>query len=91
MPQLEEMIDKRNERKCQFAEVLKQVNSISMELSGFTESSLDVMCIDESDLSLKKLDDLRSQLLMLQRKKVFFSFSAFLVVVLKSTWKLIAT
>lgn len=77
MPQLEEMANKRNERKSQFSEVLKQINSISLEIAGSTEKNLNVMCVDDSDLSMKKLDDLRSQLLLLQKEKVFFSSSTF--------------
>ncbi|KAK6142887.1 hypothetical protein DH2020_023235 [Rehmannia glutinosa] len=69
MPQLEDMKKKRNERKSQFAEVLKQINSISKELSGSTEDNLTTMVIDEHDLSMKRLDDLQSQLLLLQREK----------------------
>lgn len=77
MPQLEEMKRKRNERKSQFSEVLKQINSISLELAGSTEKNHNIMCIDDCDLSMKKLDDLRSQLLLLQKEKVFFSSSTF--------------
>ncbi|KAK6142903.1 hypothetical protein DH2020_023251 [Rehmannia glutinosa] len=69
MPQLEDMKKKRNERKSQFAEVLKQINSISKELSGSTEDNLTTMIIDEHDLSMKRLDDLQSQLLLLQKEK----------------------
>ncbi|XP_042011446.1 65-kDa microtubule-associated protein 3-like isoform X2 [Salvia splendens] len=69
MPQLEDMREKRNERKRQFSEVLKQINSISMELAGSTETSLVEISVDESDLSIKKLDDLRTQLLLLQKEK----------------------
>lgn len=72
MPQLEEMTKKRNERKSQFSEILKQINSISMQLAGSTESHLDIS-IDESGLSMKKLDDLRAQLHMLQKEKVLSS------------------
>ncbi|KAI3449137.1 hypothetical protein Pfo_005802 [Paulownia fortunei] len=69
MPQLEDMKKKRNERKSQFAEVLKQINSISKELSGSTEENLNTVVIDENDLSMKRLDDLRNQLLLLQKQK----------------------
>ncbi|KAL0309153.1 UNVERIFIED_CONTAM: microtubule-associated protein 3 [Sesamum radiatum] len=61
MPELEDMKKKRNERKGQFAEVLKQINSISTELAGSTEENLNTIVIDESDLSMKRLDDLRSE------------------------------
>ncbi|KAL1540119.1 65-kDa microtubule-associated protein 3-like isoform X1 [Salvia divinorum] len=69
MPQLEDMREKRNERMSQFSEVLKQINSISMELAGSTETSFVEISVDESDLSIKKLDDLRTQLLLLQKEK----------------------
>ncbi|KAL0339361.1 UNVERIFIED_CONTAM: microtubule-associated protein 3 [Sesamum angustifolium] len=69
MPELEDMKKKRNERKGQFAEVLKQINSISTELAGSTEEKLNTIVIDGSDLSMKRLDDLRSQLLLLQEEK----------------------
>ncbi|PIN15460.1 hypothetical protein CDL12_11895 [Handroanthus impetiginosus] len=69
MPQVEDMKKKRNERKNQFAEVLKQIHSISKELAGSTEENLKTIIIDESDLSMKRLDDLRNQLLSLQKEK----------------------
>ncbi|XP_075477724.1 65-kDa microtubule-associated protein 3-like [Primulina tabacum] len=66
MPQLEDIKKKRNERKGQFAEVLKQINIISKELSGSMENKV---IIDEGDLSLKSLDDLQNQLCLLQKEK----------------------
>ncbi|KZV23864.1 65-kDa microtubule-associated protein 3-like [Dorcoceras hygrometricum] len=66
MPQLEDIKKKRNERKGQFAEVMKQINIISMELSGSMENKV---IIDESDLSLKSLNDLENQLRLLQKEK----------------------
>ncbi|KAL3615601.1 hypothetical protein CASFOL_041262 [Castilleja foliolosa] len=69
MPQLEGMKRKRDERKSQFAEVLKQINIISKELSGSTDEKLTTVVIDEHDLTTKRLDDLRSQLLLLQKEK----------------------
>ncbi|KAL3829580.1 hypothetical protein ACJIZ3_018382 [Penstemon smallii] len=82
-PQLEDMKNKRNERMNQFSEVLKQINSISKELSLSKEGNVKtILAIDESDLSLKKLEDLQNQLLLLQKekserlKKVFNQLSA---------------
>lgn len=69
MPQLEDIKKKRNERKGQFAEVFKQINIISKELSGSMENKA---IIDEDDLSLKSLDDLQNQLCLLQKEKVRF-------------------
>lgn len=72
IPQLDDVKRKRNERKSQFAEVLKQINGITMELAGSMEENIGLMVMDESDLSMKRLADLRNQLLLLQKEKVFF-------------------
>ncbi|XP_073061403.1 65-kDa microtubule-associated protein 9-like [Primulina eburnea] len=69
MPQLEDMKKKKTERKGQFAEVKKQINCILKEFSGSTEEILDTLVIDDSDLSLKKLEDLQNKLLLLQKEK----------------------
>ncbi|XP_051132439.1 65-kDa microtubule-associated protein 3 isoform X2 [Andrographis paniculata] len=70
MPHLEAMKKKRNERKSQFVEVVKQISSISDELGGTEKRNLDTIVIDENDLSLKRLDDLRNKLVLLQKEKV---------------------
>lgn len=71
IPHLEAVKKKINERKAQFADVLKQINRISNELSGTVEENPNKIAIAENDLSQKKLDDLRSELLRLQKEKVF--------------------
>ncbi|GER26393.1 microtubule-associated protein 65-4 [Striga asiatica] len=69
MPLLEDMKKKRDERKAQFSEVLRQINCIAKELSGSIEDNFSATVNDEHDLSMKRLDDLRSQLTFLQKEK----------------------
>lgn len=69
-PQLQEMQKRKNERKNQFTEVLEHINNISKELCSTSDKNLYSTVIDDSDLSLKKLDELKSQLRALQKEKV---------------------
>ncbi|KAL2492063.1 65-kDa microtubule-associated protein 3 [Abeliophyllum distichum] len=69
IPRLEELKKKKNERKSQIAEVQKHINSILKELCRSTEENLYNMFIDESDLSLRRLEELKNQLLLLQKEK----------------------
>ncbi|KAI4354899.1 hypothetical protein L6164_003723 [Bauhinia variegata] len=64
--QLEEMRKLKTERKKQFLEVLCQLQNISSELYG---CSVVNAYLDESDLSLKKLGELRRRLLEFQNEK----------------------
>ncbi|CAL0333213.1 unnamed protein product [Lupinus luteus] len=66
-PELEEMWRRKSERMNQFIEVQEQIRRISNEIYGPRE---DVSAIvDESDLSLRKLEELHKQLLALQKEK----------------------
>ncbi|XP_019453234.1 PREDICTED: 65-kDa microtubule-associated protein 3-like isoform X1 [Lupinus angustifolius] len=66
-PELEEMWRRKSERINQFIEVQEQIRRISNEIYGPRE---DVSAIvDESDLSLRKLEELHRQLLALQVEK----------------------
>ncbi|CAI9781578.1 unnamed protein product [Fraxinus pennsylvanica] len=69
MSGLEEMRRKQIERKNQFAEVLKQIHSTSNELRGSAEEYPYTIATEDGDLSLNRLEDLRNQLLSLQKEK----------------------
>jgi len=56
------------ERRNQFTEVQEQIQSLSMEIYGPKEYS--PFLVDETDLSLRKLEDLHRQLNALQNEKV---------------------
>lgn len=69
--QLEEMRKLKTERKKQFLEVLHQLQNISTELYGSVGVSAH---LDEENLSLKKLEELKRQLLQFKNEKVISVF-----------------
>lgn len=72
---LEETLKMKTERKSLFLEVLCQLKNISSELFSCKEFN---SCLDENNLSLKRLEELRKQLHELQNEKVIFSVYSFL-------------
>ncbi|XP_042457133.1 65-kDa microtubule-associated protein 3-like isoform X1 [Zingiber officinale] len=66
-PQLEEMRKRKGERLKQFLEVMEQIRNISVEVmpSEYSPSRH----VDESDLSIRKLEELYRQLESLQKEK----------------------
>lgn len=68
LPELEEMQKRKNERRNQFIEVQEQIQSISYEIYGSRENI--PFIVDESDLSLRRLEELHTQLHALQKEKV---------------------
>ncbi|XVF12377.1 hypothetical protein REPUB_Repub08aG0112200 [Reevesia pubescens] len=69
LPQLEEMKKRKIERRNQFIEVLEQIQKIANEIYGSTESVSSKTVLDETDLSLRKLEELHRQLHELQKEK----------------------
>ncbi|KAE8722447.1 65-kDa microtubule-associated protein 3 [Hibiscus syriacus] len=69
LPQVEEMKKRKIERRNHFIDVLDQIQMIRNELSGSTESISSEILVDETDLSLLKLEELHSQLHELQKEK----------------------
>lgn len=69
LPQVEEMRKRKFDRKNQFIEVLDQIQKIKSEIyrpSGHTSNII----LDETDLSLRKLEELHRELQALQHEKV---------------------
>ncbi|XP_071691468.1 65-kDa microtubule-associated protein 9-like [Rutidosis leptorrhynchoides] len=66
LPQLEMLQKKKSERMIQFKEIQDQIHSISKELCASTE---DKSCIDESDLSLRRLEEFKTELHALEKEK----------------------
>ncbi|KAK6121717.1 hypothetical protein DH2020_044527 [Rehmannia glutinosa] len=69
LPQIEEMRKRRIDRKNQFIEVLDEIRNIENEIyrsDGFASND---PAIDEADLSIKKLEELRRELQALQKEK----------------------
>lgn len=68
IPQLEDLRERKNERLSQFLEVLETIRSVSTEISPEHVLS-ETAVVDESDLSLKKLEDLYRKLDMVLKEK----------------------
>lgn len=85
LPQLEEMRKRRSERKSQLVEVLNKIRNISKEIYRSTNDNLYMEVIDESDLSLKRLDELHGQLLALEKEKVLLNTLCCCTLVIIST------
>ncbi|CAL0316684.1 unnamed protein product [Lupinus luteus] len=66
-PQLEEMQKKKSERRNQFIEVQEQIQIISTEIYGSREYT--AALVDETDLSLRKLEELHKQMHALHIEK----------------------
>ncbi|XP_050205167.1 65-kDa microtubule-associated protein 3 [Mercurialis annua] len=65
LPQLEEMRKRKSDRRNQFLEVLEEIQKISNEIYG----SADRIFVDETDISLRKLEELHKELYALQKEK----------------------
>ncbi|XP_042462409.1 65-kDa microtubule-associated protein 3-like isoform X1 [Zingiber officinale] len=66
-PQLEEMRKRKGERLKQFLEVMEQIRNISVEV--MPTEYIPSRHVDESDLSIRKLEELYRQLESLQKEK----------------------
>ncbi|KAE8717461.1 65-kDa microtubule-associated protein 3 [Hibiscus syriacus] len=69
LPQVEEMKKRKRERISHFINVLDQIQIIRNEISKSTESVSSETLIDETDLSLMKLEELHRELHELQKEK----------------------
>ncbi|KAJ3670750.1 hypothetical protein LUZ60_008176 [Juncus effusus] len=68
IPELEEMKKRKAERWNQFLEIIEQIKKISAEI-GQTEFLPSNFSLNQSDLSLRKLEELTKQLQALQKEK----------------------
>ncbi|GAB2265344.1 hypothetical protein Dimus_000408 [Dionaea muscipula] len=68
LPQLEEMQKRKLERKKQFSDILEQIQKVSSEIYGST-GYMAKEFVDDSDLSIRKLEEIQRQLQMLQTEK----------------------
>ncbi|KAJ6872652.1 65-kDa microtubule-associated protein 9-like [Populus alba x Populus x berolinensis] len=65
VPRVEEMRNKKEERRKLFVEVVQKLQKVSSEIFGSTEGVI----MDGTDLSMKKLDGLEKRLLELENNK----------------------
>ncbi|KAL0400849.1 UNVERIFIED_CONTAM: microtubule-associated protein 3 [Sesamum latifolium] len=69
LPEIEEMRKRKSDRKNQFIEVLEEIQRIKNEIyrsGGYISNN---MAVDETDLSIRKLEELQRELQALQKKK----------------------
>ncbi|KAL0710375.1 hypothetical protein Bca4012_017353 [Brassica carinata] len=69
LPELEEMQKRQTERRSQFMVVLEEIESITNDIKGQGEHVQSKPLIDESDLSMRKLEELHCHLQALQKEK----------------------
>ncbi|XP_058205730.1 65-kDa microtubule-associated protein 3-like [Rhododendron vialii] len=67
--QLEEMQKRKCDRRNQVREVLEQIQQISSEMQCLSRYTLASTVVDETDLSLRKLEELQGELQALQKEK----------------------
>ncbi|KAF3502703.1 hypothetical protein F2Q69_00043274, partial [Brassica cretica] len=70
LPELEEMQKRKIERRNQFLLVLEEVENITNDIKGQGEHVLSKPPIDETDLSMRKLEELNCHLQALQKEKL---------------------
>ncbi|XP_038970697.1 65-kDa microtubule-associated protein 3-like isoform X2 [Phoenix dactylifera] len=68
IPHLEEMKKRKNDRKNQILEVVEQIREILIEIRP-TGYDLSTVAADESALSVRRVEELRGQLQLLQEEK----------------------
>lgn len=68
-PALEKLWEQKDERIKEFSDVQSQIQKISAEIVGASDQ-MESRTVDESDLSVKKLDEFHAQLQDLQKEKV---------------------
>lgn len=76
IPEIEEMRKRKCERKKQFVETLEQIQTIKSEIHRSAGNHSSSAAMDESDLSLRNLEELHRELQALQKEKVHFLSAA---------------
>lgn len=70
IPLLEDMRRKKVERINQFVGVVEQIQKLSNDILGVKEENGNKVFVDETNLSLRRLEELHSELHELQHEKV---------------------
>ncbi|KAK1438666.1 hypothetical protein QVD17_04475 [Tagetes erecta] len=80
IPELEEMRKRNSEKRNQFVEVLEQIQRIQMEIYTISFKTV----LDETELSIRKLEELHVHLQALEKEKVILPFTMSFVITLGS-------
>ncbi|XP_022938892.1 65-kDa microtubule-associated protein 6-like [Cucurbita moschata] len=73
-PLVEELMKKKEERLKQFADIKAQIEKFSVEISGYSNHlndhmNISTLSLEETDLSLRKLNEYQTHLCTLQKEK----------------------
>lgn len=91
LPQLEEMRKRKSDRKEQFVQVLEQIQMIKNEIFRSTIYISSKTVVDETGLSLRKLEEFHRELHELQKEKVWISYFSFIYVQLSLDFQILST
>lgn len=91
LPQLEEMRKRKSDRKEQFVQVLEQIQMIKNEIYRSTIYISSKTVVDETGLSLRKLEEFHRELHELQKEKVWISYFSFIYVQLSLDFQILST
>ncbi|CAA3005754.1 65-kDa microtubule-associated 3-like [Olea europaea subsp. europaea] len=69
LPQIEDLRKRKCDRKNQFTEILQQIQDHKSEIYGSAENTSTDTEVDETDLSLRKLEELLGELQSLHKEK----------------------
>ncbi|XP_019088373.1 PREDICTED: 65-kDa microtubule-associated protein 9-like [Camelina sativa] len=70
LQKLEDMEKRKSERKIQFIQVIEDIRCVRYEINGDSDETCSSdLSVDESDLSLRKLEELHRELYTLQEQK----------------------
>lgn len=70
LPHLDELRRMKSDRINQFVDVRQQIQSLSSEIYGSSDHLLSTVDVDETDLSLRKLQEFNQILMALHKEKV---------------------
>lgn len=73
------MQKRKCDRRNQVIEVLEQIQQISSEMQCLSRYTLASTVVDETDLSLRKLEELQRELQALQKEKVIIVYSVVVI------------
>ncbi|KAL2454929.1 65-kDa microtubule-associated protein 3 [Abeliophyllum distichum] len=69
LPKIEELRKRKCDRKHQFTDVLEQIQTLKNEIYGSADNTSTETIVDETDLSLRKLEELHRELQALHKEK----------------------
>lgn len=73
------MRKRKSERKTHFVELMSEIQKITTEIKGLKDNVRVEVTMDETDLSVRKMEELQKQLQALQNEKVCLTVITLLI------------